>query len=283
MKPYVVAALCLCLLPNAVSAIDPPIRADSTVDWISGRLVVSITVSLADLATPTEARSKAVDLFERKIGAIFCDVLYEMILDSHRTVGEAFEDDPETLARLVAIGGNTNPSSIHMNTELESITALYEYHFYPDIMSVFTVHTHAYEPVEILKFVPNVEYSGIVIYVGGSYPIHGEPPAPENVVGFVPSLRPRIYDTNMRLVAEAEMVDPEALNSWGLAAFTDRADYLVHKFRVGPTPLLTMAREVFGDHRTDIIIPASAADRLLASRHNRELIRQGRILVIFED
>ena len=280
MKLHAAAALCLLLLPHPARAVDPHIGVDSSVDWYSGKLVVSISVDLKGFGTPTEARYKAVDLFERKIGSIFCDALYDVVLDSHRTMGEAFENDPETLARLVAIGGSTDPSSIHMDSELESITARYEYSLFPEIMAVFSSHMYSYEPVEILKFVPNVQYSGIVIYVGGEYPIHGEPFDPENLATFVPSLRPRIYDTNMRLVAEAEMVDPAALNAWGLAAFTDSVDYLAHKPRVGPTPLLTMAREVFGDNRTDIIIPAGAADRLLASRHHRELIQKGRILVI---
>ena len=277
----VVAAICLLLLPQPVAASDPPMEIYSEVDWVDGKLMISVALSLSGFRSPIEARATAEDLVSRKIGSIFCEVLYDVILDSHRTVKQAFENDPGTLAALADIGSSNTPSNIHMSPELEKITALFEYSLYPDIMSVFTTHVHSYEPPEVLEFVPTLEYSGVVIYIGGNYPVHGEPSAAEDLARFAPSFRPRIYDTNMRIMAEPEMMDPAALNSWGLAAFTHSADYLAYKYRVGSTPLLTMAREVFGDYRTDIILPADAVDEILANHNNRELIRNGRILIIY--
>ena len=76
------------------------------------------------------------------------------------------------------------------------------------------------------------------------------------------------------------MMDPDRLSEWGVFGYTDSTDYLDYKDRVGPTPLLTMARAVFGDYRTDLLIPVDAAEKILATPANRELIRQGRILII---
>ena len=278
-KLPIVIPLLVCLASTG-SADAPSIAVDSTVDWRMGVLIIDLVVDLVDIESPAAARTKAEELVKREIGAIFCDALYEIVLDSHRTIKDVAEDDPEILLSLLRIGNNGKPKSIHMNTELDKVIVHYEYYLFPNIMRVFTSHRKPYRPKELLRYVPSIEYSGIVIYAKGEYTVHGESLGEKNPAVLVPSLRPRIFDTNMLLVAEPAMIEPDVLAEWGIVAYTDSTNYLEYKQRVGALPLLTMARAIFGENRTDILIPEDAVKKILSNARNRELIRQGRILII---
>jgi hypothetical protein len=52
--------------------------------------------------------------------------------------------------------------------------------------------------------------------------------------------------------------------------------------RVGELPLLTKARGVFGRNATDLLLSAEVARQLLSRQHNRELLREGKILIILD-
>lgn len=253
----------------------------SSIDWQSGNVVVAMRFDIKDLsANPAEARAKARDIAAREIEAAFSDVMYATLYDSYRTVKDVAVADPGVMAALQEIGSAGTPAGTHMDTELETIVYRYEFRLYPDIMSRFVAHSRTYEPVQTLGFVPASQYTGLVIYAKGAYPVHGESPVSSNHAALEPSLRPKIYDTNMRLVAQAEMVDPERLVDWGVVGFTEDIDHSLYSYRVGVLPLRTMARKLFGDNRTDIVIPVDVADKLLAAPENRRIIREGRILVI---
>jgi hypothetical protein len=117
-----------------------------------------------------------------------------------------------------------------------------------------------------------------VIYAKGELPLHGT----SEMVELRPCLYPEIYDSNMRLVLERLMVNPEAIERWGVAAYTDEVDESPFFERVGPSPLRIMADGAFGSMPTDIKIAADHADRILASENNRRLLTEGRILIIIE-
>ena len=48
----------------------------------------------------------------------------------------------------------------------------------------------------------------------------------------------------------------------------------------GCTPYRTTAEAIFGNNRTDLLIPEQAARKILYNRENHRLIREGRIVVI---
>jgi hypothetical protein len=53
--------------------------------------------------------------------------------------------------------------------------------------------------------------------------------------------------------------------------------------RIGAAPLRTVARGVFGINGTDLLLPGEAVDRLLVREANRELLSQGRVLIVIGD
>jgi hypothetical protein len=265
---------------NAKDAEDVTLDYSSRVDWERGVLLLEVSADIGNTISPGEARVEVEERVRREIGQAFCNALYEVNLDSYREVREAVEEDSRVLAALLDMAEKSTPLNVFLNTSLDMVTALYEFDFYPEIIKVFARHQIPYDPVNVIEFVPALDYSGIVIYAKGEYPVHGEDPAGKNPEPFHPALLPKLFDSEMELIAEAEMMDPEYLLRWGTFGYTDSSDYLLHKDRIGATPLFTMARAVFGDNRTDLVIPVDAANRILANPSNRELIRQGRILVI---
>ncbi|MCG8526480.1 MAG: hypothetical protein MI748_08880, partial [Opitutales bacterium] len=79
---------------------------------------------------------------------------------------------------------------------------------------------------------------------------------------------------------QQDMLHPEWIERWGVVAYTDSLDDGDWEYRVGPSPMRIMASQAFGVHPSDLIIEREDADRLLSLEHNREMLRQGRIVVI---
>jgi len=123
---------------------------------------------------------------------------------------------------------------------------------------------------------PTRAYSGIVIYAKGSLPVHGE--SVEGVAA--PCLFPRVYDSEMNLVLDRSLVLPEALAEGGALGYAESIGVEAGE-RVGSDPMRVMAVELFGDARTDFVIPREDALRILATPGNRELLRQGRVVVVY--
>ncbi len=279
-RPALIAALAAAAISASVTAEEIGLESSFQVDWNKGVVMIDIEADITGSSSPGVARVAAEERLRREIASVFCNAIFDLNLDSSRTVKEAAENNSKFLASLLDIGNRTPPFHTYLNTTLDTLTAKYEFNFYPDIINVFVRHTQPYDPVEILEYVPVVEYTGIVIYAKGEYPIQGEDPARKNPERFNPSLLPKLYDTEMVTVAEARMMDPVYLARWGVFGYADTTDYLLYKERIGAAPLLTIARAVFGDNRTDLLIPKDAARKILATQANRNLIRQGRILVI---
>jgi len=278
--PFLLSVIIILAAAVNADADDPKVKKTSWVDWDDGVLIIDVEVDIAASTSPGKARVAAEEYLRQTIGSIFCNALYELNLDSYRSVKEAVEQDGRLLAALLELGRTARPLNTYLNTTLDTLTARYVFRFYPDIIGVFARHTQPYDPIEILEYVPTMDYTGIVIYAKGEYPVHGEDPARKNPEPFNPSLLPKLFTTEMEVVAEAAMMDPVYLSGWGTFGYTDSTDYLTHKERVGAAPLFTLARAVFGDNRTDLLIPVDAARKIFATPGNRELIRQGRILVI---
>ena len=130
-----------------------------------------------------------------------------------------------------------------------------------------------------LGFAPAAAYTGLVVYVQGSYPAWGREGSRATLK---PCLFPRIFDNDMNQVVDASQADRSRLASWGLAAYSNDMDEIPYLDRVGANPLRTVARAVFGAGDTDIVISREAARLLLSREENIRMLAEGRILVILD-
>jgi hypothetical protein len=129
-----------------------------------------------------------------------------------------------------------------------------------------------------LGFVPSRNFTGLVIYAGGELPAHGKDIRQQ----VRPAVFPTLYDEDMNPVLSVEMCEPTYLRRWGMVAYAESEDDSLLLERIGAAPLRTVARGVFGINATDLLLPKEAVDRLLVREANRELLSQGRILIVID-
>ena len=121
-------------------------------------------------------------------------------------------------------------------------------------------------------------YTGLLIFARGMLPAAGG----NRMVAARPALFPRIWDEQMNLVLEKGMCTPESLSRWGMVGYSAAVDDPSADLRVGNVPLRLAARGVFGDNNTDIVVSTDGARQLLALPENIALLREGRIVIVYD-
>lgn len=119
-------------------------------------------------------------------------------------------------------------------------------------------------------------YTGILIDARGKLPIHGEYINDE----LVPCIFPKIWDTNMDLLYEKNMVSPENLMKRNIVVYSDTLDETSYSDIIGVEPLRIIARGIFGQNRTDPIISVQDSAKLLSREENLRLLQEGRVVIL---
>lgn len=253
-------------------------QASAQIDWRSGSLMLQVS---SPASNQRYNRPAALFSAQRSIDQGMDKLLFQALLDiqvdsSHRLADLARQD--RALFRSVEdLSSQSTLISVEPQRQLDRVSSTYRFDIYPQVSSLLVRHSSSFPMEEVLSWQPGNEYSGIVIYAGGSLPVHGE----NQSASLVPSLFPVIYDEDMRLLVDKNRMDPEFASRWGGAAFTDNFDEGPYQERIGENPLRIVATGLFGLVPADPLIPKSFADQLLHSQQNRQLLREGRILIIY--
>lgn len=257
----------------------PSIRYTTRVDWEDATLTIDV---YADLGTygvvlPT-ARTRAENEIRRLLPDMFLDAIEELRVDSFSTASDRILETPALLGRVETVAGRATVAKTIVTRDTRSLEISFRYNLYPDVVSIFLSHQTANRPTAVIGYQPTTEFTGIVIYARGAYPVHGE----RSSATLSPCLFPRIFDDEMDVVLEPEMIHPEYLLQRGVFGYYSGEDLTEHADRIGQVPFITMARAVFGKHRTDVIIPTADARRILGLAENIDLLQQGRIVVLID-
>ncbi len=252
---------------------------DSTIDWGKGILEIRAKTDLAgeDSFIPA-ARQKSERLTAEELPVQFREAIAGMIVDSTSKAGELTEKNPQLIPAINDLTYRHTRTFSHISPDLEHYSITYTYRFYPDIVDVFIFHNRPDNPPRVLAYEPTADFSGIVIYMKGELPVHGE----QQTEKLTPCLFPKIFDENMKLIYEKGMVEPEMLRSWGMVVYTDNLEERPYEERIGLSPLRILGRKIFGEYYTDIVIEAEAAEKILYNPHNRRLLAEGRVMIICE-
>ncbi len=253
-------------------------QVSSKTEWTKALWVLSITYPLKNSEKVLPAlKSQAEDIISDNLKDIIFDQLQSVVLDSRTTVKDYVKKHPEVIQSIYNLSGNAHRTFSLLSDDMKNVEIQYTIKLYPDIASIFMQH-QILTPIEpLLSFYPSTDFSGIVIYVKKALPLFGK-----NKKGkFVPSLFPRIYTENMRLLMNKYNVSPASIKKWGVAGFRTDLNIRDIEKRAGFTPLRIVARGLFGINNTDIIIPASAAARILSRKSNINLIYSGRIIIVY--
>ncbi len=254
-----------------------PYAIESSIDWEARVLEVRISLDLgtAGLELPS-GRLEAERMTERDLPSLAKGHFFAVRVDSRRDVEDTIADGTIPARSVLALPEKARLASSSLSGDLRSYRASYEL----PLGSVAALYLDGSEPAPArppIDAAPTRDYSGIVIYAKGPLPVHGE-----RIAGRAhPCLFPRIYDEDMRLILDKDAVAPEALASRGVLGYAEGIGVEAES-RAGGDPLRIMALEVYGEGRTDYVIPREDALRILSSAANRELLRQGKVVVVLD-
>jgi hypothetical protein len=255
--------------------------ATSRIDWKERVLRVDVELDMvaAGLRMP-EGRLAAERMMERDIASLAKDAVFALQADSHGTIEAAVAEGSFEPEKLVALTGMARVERSSFSRDMRKFTKTYAL----SLDAVASLFLTGAEPSPIrapLELMPTRDYTGIVIYAKGRLPVRGE----EIDGKAAPCLFPRVYDSEMHLLLDRSVVAPEILArdgpSGGVLGYASGLGVEAGA-RVGGDPMRVMAAQLFGDARTDYVISREDALRILSSSGNRELLRQGKIVVILD-
>jgi len=250
----------------------------SELDWEGNTLTVRIEHPIAANSTGLfKARSVVEERVKQQFPYILMDVLSSLHINSTYIFEDYLKEDPDLMEEVFSIAEKSVKTSSVISRNLDSLVVTYKTHLFPTVGAVFVQHKTPLNLPVSLDWVPSTEFTGVVIYMQGEYPVHGEP----ETKTFVPSLFPRIYDEYMTLILSEDMMDPTMLKYWGVFQYTDSFDEEDYRERIGKKPLRIIGKGLFGKAAGNILISEEAAKMLLYNDHNRSLLKEGRMLLIW--
>jgi hypothetical protein len=110
----------------------------------------------------------------------------------------------------------------------------------------------------------------------GTFPVQGE----NMSASLNKSLTFRIYDEEMNLIYDYRSLNPQVLAADGMAIYTANSDSNLAAARAGAYPLYCVAVRLYGENRTDIIIPSDIARKLTSLVANRKIFNLGKIVIL---
>jgi len=253
-----------------------PYTVASDIDWHRRvlRLRVSLDLAKAGLRLP-EGRLAAERLVTRDLPGLAKDPLFGLPLDSRRSIGDSIADGTVDVSEILGLIDRFSREEAALSKDLGSFVTAWELPL--GAVAALYVHERGAVPLpSLLDWKAAKAWSGIVIYADAPLPVHGERGLEDRLRE---GLFPRIWDSDMGLILDRSTVESSALAGWGPLAYATGLGPAEEE-RVGETPLLIRAAEVFGVRRTDLVISRADAEQILALPENRRLIAEGKVIVI---
>jgi hypothetical protein len=281
----VIFLLLFCALGGSLRAQqdqDEQMTVSEQVDWQRGVLILEVAMPIEARQFNPGSRFDAEREIRRLLPGLFMSAVVDIPFDSYRTIGARLKEDQLLFQQLESTAvDSVSKRYSRVREDLQEIHVQYHFPFYGQggFVEPLITHSRPYPMERKLGFAPSRNFTGLVIYAGGELPAHGKDIRQK----VQPALFPTLYDEDMNKVLSVEMCDPSFLKRWGLAAYSDAESDPALLERIGAAPLRTVARGVFGINATDLLLPNDAVDRLLVREANREMLSQGRVLIVIDE
>ncbi len=273
--PIFIAVLSLCTLMQ-VNA-QERIQIDTVVDWENNTLQLDLTAAIESDTNQPTGRYKTEQYILRQTPVITGDALLPITVDSWNTIGDLILNDPVLLRRIESLSETMKKIFTTATPDRKFLTVRYELPLFPHIGDLLIRHErpHSY-PLNPI-YTPNEDFTGIVIYAGEPLPWQGS--NGESVI-LNPCLFPRLFDSSLNEIHSEKLTLPSVISKWGNTGYSYSMNIGEMSERVGVYPLRTMARGIYGKNKTDLILSDDAVRRITSSSHNRELLQQGRVVIV---
>ncbi|TVQ21865.1 MAG: hypothetical protein EA382_12945 [Spirochaetaceae bacterium] len=256
------------------------------VDWRSAVLRVRISTPIdagrvgpAGSSPALIARLQAA--IERHSAREISAVLLDLPFDSDETVRRLVDEDNALIRAVDDVARNARVVNRRASPALSHAIVDFELDLYRDIGAALNDRATSARLPTVLGWTPTTEYTGILIYAADRLPWYGTTETRLAVPALFPAFHYLSADDGLLLpLFDASHVSADARRTHGIVHFDSVVDSREVRDRVGARPLLIAATAVFGRSPADIVIDQRDAQAILASAHNRELVREGRVVVV---
>jgi hypothetical protein len=261
------------------------ISMNGTLDWNKMEIgaVVSLDLASAKIKLPA-GRTLGETLLSSEYLKFIMPGILELQVDSSSTLADLAERGEISFIEAEGLALTARDTSPFLSADLLNLSISYTIGL-EDISAKLIRHRRPAEIRRTLSPVPAPAYTGIIIIANSPLPVHGM----KSSALAAPCLFPKIWDTNMNLIYERNMLEAgrKAMVRYAPARgiFNDGPTGLSAEITaiVGPRPMRIIAGGLFGIHPTDPIIDAQDALAIISTEENRRLLREGRVLIILDD
>lgn len=250
--------------------------SDSVCDWASGKIDsrLSIDVEQMGLSLPS-AKTTSYHILKKYLPSLLKNAYLSLIMDSSSRLGDYLARGEIDLNNLDMIMGGGEEKSPVFSDDLRNLILFHRIST-NDIAKFFVKHEVYRLPLQPTVSNVGKVYTGILIDARGKLPIHGE--YVDDVL--VPCIFPKVWDTNMMVLYEKNMVEPEKLMKQNIVVYSDTLDESSYSDIIGVEPLRVIARGIFGQNRTDPIISVQDSAKLLSKKENLRLLSEGKVVIL---
>jgi hypothetical protein len=255
------------------------------IEWDRMQINSTVTVNLSStgIRIPME-RLRAEALINTEYPRLIRPSLLSLSMDSSGTMEDIINRGELSLSGIGDFVRSAQQVPPALSTDLVSMSSQYTINMYT-IGAALIRHRRPTEIPRTLTPVPTAVYTGIIIIADTEMPVHGR-----NIKALpLPCFFPKIWDTEMNLIFERNMLDPGLGKTGGMIRYVSESaifrptpsgldEELLNL--VGPNPLRIIAREVFGIRPTDPVIDREDALRIISSEENRKLLREGKVVFV---
>lgn len=268
----------ICLLSKPLFAQTSEIESTSNVDWIKREFNSTIVLDLrkADIKMPS-GKNAALLKINTKIPNLIKDPLLTLYVDSDSQLGDKILTDDITLENVVNVISNSKQTLGYLKDESSSLKTNHSIKI-NDLSSLLISHNAGYKVQLPIEHVASRPFTGIIIDARGSFPVHGEYVKSE----ISPCFFPCVWDEEMSKVYESNMMKGSDVKQLGACVYDYSDDIERYKDRIGNDPLRITAKKAFGRNRTDIIISKTDALKITSVAENRELLKQGKVVILLD-
>jgi len=276
---------CFLLLSGVFSFGQAQVGIDGAIEWerMEINAVISLDLASAGIRMPAGRMQGEAILASEYLRLIRPEIM-NIQVDSSSSIGDLIGRGEWCLFELESLALQARAVPPALSLGFDRLSAFYTLGI-AGISRAFIRHRQPVDIPRTLSPVPAPAFTGIVIIASDVQPIHGR----QGSDLIRPALFPKIWDTQMNLIFERNMLNP---NAGAMVRYFCRQGI----FAGGPTglspevtavvgerPLRIFARGAFGVTPTDPIISREDALMIISTPENRNLLREGRVAIILDD
>lgn len=267
---------------------DPHIDLSGGISWDRMELNAQAALNLAQAEIRLPAgRSQAEELISNEFPALIQASLLAIPVDSSSTMKDLIDRGEFTLHSIGNLAMSAKRFPPALSQDLSSLSTSYSVDL-TVISSALVRHRRPTDIPRTLQGAAGGTYTGIIIFADQALPVHGR-----NISArALPCLFPKIWDSEMNLIYQRNMVEPEKAREAGIVKYVGANDVFMPspsglesslESLVGTNPLRILSRSVYGVRPTDPVIDRNDALLIISSEENRRLLREGRVVIVLHE